>query len=185
MRTRPRLLVYAGTEALGGSGPLAVLLFGLLVGNARGRGLAKDLRTRLFGGQLIEFHHEIVFFVRAAFFVSLGAVARWDLLGQPTFLVTGLALAALVALSRATAVAAVLGRSRTLPSWDKVAASLLFPLGLVTAAVSIVPASFGIPGATVIADYAAVVIVLTNLLGTLAVFVASSWRSHLKAQATG
>jgi NhaP-type Na+/H+ or K+/H+ antiporter len=172
------LLVYAGTEALGGSGPLAVLLFGLLVGNARGRGLAKDLRTRLFGGQLIAFHHEIVFFVRAAFFVALGSVARWDLLAQPTFLGTGLLLAALVAASRSLAVATILGRSAALPPWDKVAASLLFPLGLVTAAVSVVPGAFGIPGAAIIADYAAVVIVLTNLLGTLAVFVATSRRGR-------
>ncbi|HEX5776098.1 MAG TPA: cation:proton antiporter, partial [Caulobacteraceae bacterium] len=170
------LLVYALTETLGGSGPLAVLLFGILVGNARGRDLKGPLRSRLFGEQLIEFHHEIVFFVRAAFFVSMGAVTRWELLAEPAFLVTGLLLAAVIGVCRMLGVGLVLGHNQGLGGWDKVATGLLFPMGLVTAAVSIVPRSFGIAGSEVIADYAAVVIVLTNLLGTIAVFVASALR---------
>lgn len=172
------LLVYALTETIGGSGPLAVLLFGILVGNARGRDLKGPLRSRLFGEQLIEFHHEIVFFVRAAFFVSMGAVTRWELLAEPAFLVTGLLLAAVIGVCRMLGVGLVLGHNRGLGRWDKVATGLLFPMGLVTAAVSIVPRSFGIPGAEAIADYAAVVIVLTNLLGTLAVFAASAYHNR-------
>lgn len=169
------LVVYAGTEAMGGSGPLAVLLFGLLVGNAREHPVKGGFARPVLSGQLIEFHHEIVFFVRAAFFVSMGAVARWDLLAQTEFLTTGLLLAAAVAACRALAVALVLNRSG-LTRWDKVATALLFPMGLATAAVSVVPRSFGIAGGDLIVAYAAVVIVLTNILATVAVFAASALR---------
>lgn len=176
------LVVYGLTEAIGGSGPLAVLLFGLLVGNARSTVVKAGFQRPVLPNQLIEFHHEIVFFVRAAFFVCMGAVARWDLLAQREFLETGLLLSAVVAACRALGVALVLNRS-TLSRWDKVATALLFPMGLATAAVSVVPRSFGIAGGDVIVAYAAVVIVLTNVLATLAVFVASKLRRRAGASA--
>jgi NhaP-type Na+/H+ or K+/H+ antiporter len=174
------LIVYGATEALSGSGPLAVLLFGLLVGNARSSKVKAGFARRVLPDQLIEFHHEIVFFVRAAFFVCMGVVARWDLLADVEFLQTGLLLAVAVALCRALGVALVLSRS-SLSRWDKVATALLFPMGLATAAVSVVPRSFGIEGGEVIVAYAAVVIVLTNVLATLAVFAASALRPRSEA----
>ena len=169
------VLAYAGSEALGGSGALAVLLFGITVGNARGRPLGSGLRNRVFGRELLAFHHEVVFFVRAAFFVGLGAVTRWDLLRQRTFLVAGLLLALAVVACRSLGVLVALGRSG-LSRWDRVATALLFPMGLVTAAVSVIPRQFGIPFADRIVDLAAVVIVLTNVLGTVGVFVGSRLR---------
>jgi cell volume regulation protein A len=169
------VLAYALSEALGGSGALAVLLFGITVGNARGRPLGSGLRNRVFGRELLAFHHEVVFFVRAAFFVGLGAVTRWDLLRDRGFLLTGLLLALAVAACRSLGVAVALGRAG-LSRWDRAATALLFPMGLVTAAVSVIPRSFGIPYADRIVDLAAVVIVLTNVLGTLAVFLGSRLR---------
>lgn len=175
------LLVYAGCEAIGASGPMAVLLFGVVIGNAKGgrQDLTGAMRRPVFGTDLIAFHHEIVFFVRAAFFVALGAVARWDLLREASFLETGLLLGAIVAASRAIGVTLILGRNPGLGRWDKVTAAALFPMGLVTAAVSIVPRSFGLPGADIIADYAAVVIVITNVLATVAIFLAGRLRGRL------
>jgi potassium/hydrogen antiporter len=171
------LLVYAVTETLGGSGALAVLFFGVVVGNAKGRPAGSGLRNQVFARELVAFHHEVVFFVRAAFFTGLGAVTRWELLQDPTFLFTGLLLAASVGACRALGVGVALGRSG-LSAWDRVATSMLFPMGLATAAVSVVPRAFGIPGGDLIVDYGAVVIVLTNVLGTLAVFAASAIRSR-------
>jgi NhaP-type Na+/H+ or K+/H+ antiporter len=164
------VLAYAAAEVIGGSGPLAVLLFGIVVGNAKGRPLGSGLRNRVFGRELVAFHHEVVFFVRAAFFVGLGAATRWGLLRDRAFLLTGLLLALTVAACRSLGVLTALGRSG-LSRWDRAATALLFPMGLVTAAVSVIPRTFGIPGADRIVDFAAVVIVLTNVLGTLAVFL--------------
>lgn len=167
------VLVYAITEVLGGSGALAVLLFGVVVGNSKGRPVGSGLRNQVFARELVAFHHEVVFFVRAAFFTGLGVVTRWELLLGRAFLVTGLLLALAVGVCRALGVGVALGRSG-LSRWDRVATAMLFPMGLATAAVSVVPLAFGIPGAELIVDYAAVVIVLTNVLGTLAVFAAST-----------
>ena len=167
------VLVYALTEVLGGSGALAVLIFGIVVGNSKGRPVGSGLRNQVFARELVAFHHEVVFFVRAAFFTGLGAVTRWELLQGRAFLITGLLLALAVGVCRALGVGIALGRSG-LSRWDRVATAMLFPMGLATAAVSVVPLAFGIPGAELIVDYAAVVIVLTNVLGTLAVFAASA-----------
>ncbi|MHB1260531.1 MAG: cation:proton antiporter domain-containing protein [Thermoplasmatota archaeon] len=176
-------LLYAGTELIGGSGALAVLLFGVVVGNAKGRPVGSGLRNQVFARELVAFHHEIVFFVRAAFFTGLGAVTRWELLGDPAFLATGLLLALAVAACRSLGVGVALGRSGLSP-WDRIATAMLFPMGLVTAAVSVIPRSFGIPGGDLIVDYAAVVIVLTNVLGTLAVFIASALHHRRDATVT-
>lgn len=176
-------LLYAGTELVGGSGALAVLLFGIVVGNAKGRPVGSGLRNQVFARELVAFHHEIVFFVRAAFFTGLGAVTRWELLRDPAFLATGLLLALAVATCRSLGVGVALGRAG-LSRWDRIATAMLFPMGLVTAAVSVIPRSFGIPGGDLIVDYAAVVIVLTNVLGTVAVFVASAMHHRKLVLAT-
>ena len=80
-----------------------------------------------------------------------------------------------VAACRGLGVALVL-RSSPLEPWDRVGAAVLFPMGLATAAVSVLPLQFGLEGSELIVDYAAVVLVLTNVLGTLAVFAAVSLR---------
>lgn len=172
------VLVYAATEVLGGSGALAVLMFGIAVGNAGNAGsyaIGSGLRTRVFGRELVAFHHEVVFFVRAAFFVTVGAATDWGLLRERSFLVSGLLLALAVALCRSLGVFTVLGRT-ALSRWDLTATSVLFPMGLATAAVSVVPRALGIAGGDRIVSLAAVVIVLTNVLGTLAVFVGTRFR---------
>src|SRR5205085_8666850 len=127
-------------ESIGGSGALAVLLFGIVVDNAEGRPVGSGLRIRVFGGELVAFHHEVVFFVRAAFFTGLGAVTRWELLRDPAFVTTGLLIAVAVAGCRSLGVLVALGRAG-LSRWDRVAAALLFPMGLATAAVSVIPRS--------------------------------------------
>jgi len=77
------LLLYAGTERLGGSGLLAVLGFGLALSNlSRGR---RTIVPTLFqfsqGGagaheQILNFHAELSFLVRTFFFVLIGVVVE-------------------------------------------------------------------------------------------------------------
>jgi cell volume regulation protein A len=70
---------YAASEALGGSGPLTALLFGLMLGNDRE--VFRALRVRLDSGYLREIksfvkrsHGELAFLIRAFFFVFLGLI---------------------------------------------------------------------------------------------------------------
>lgn len=70
---------YAASEALGGSGPLTALLFGLMLGNDRE--VFKALKVTLDPGYLTEIkefvkrsHGELAFLIRAFFFVFLGLI---------------------------------------------------------------------------------------------------------------
>lgn len=187
------ILLYAGVEAAHGSGPLAVLLFGIVVGNAKHPRVAElaGQNTRFLVGQdagpvagqhvmgshLVAFHNEIAFFIRAFFFVAVGAVTDWGLLTDPVFLLAGGLLTLTVAAVRGLMAQAVLWTS-TLSAWDRMVTGLLFPLGLVTAAVSVVPHQLGIPGTRSFPGIAAVVIVLTNVLATVALFVAARMHGH-------
>jgi cell volume regulation protein A len=77
------LLLYAGTERLGGSGLLAVLGFGLALSNIPGerRALAPVLvQWSLLGGEphekILTFNSELSFLVRTFFFVLIGVVVQ-------------------------------------------------------------------------------------------------------------
>jgi len=73
--------IYAATQAAGGSGLLAVLAFGLTLGNVPGQPMESEPGT-------LEFHSELSFLVRSFFFVLLGAEVEfvglryiWPMLG--------------------------------------------------------------------------------------------------------
>ena len=77
------LLLYAGTERLGGSGLLAVLGFGLALSNLSGgrRSFVPTSFQLSQGGagaheQILNFHAELSFLVRTFFFVLIGAVVQ-------------------------------------------------------------------------------------------------------------
>src|SRR3970282_152800 len=66
-------LLYAGTEFLGGSGGMAALVFGLVLGNHRQ--IAKVLKVKApfrVDDSFKQFHSEISFGIRTFFFVFLG-----------------------------------------------------------------------------------------------------------------
>jgi Na+:H+ antiporter len=186
-------LLYVATEFIGGSGPLAVLVFGLVVGNSRKvETLAQEERreatTRhkrtwtyapVFGGELVSLHHEVIFFLRAFFFVTLGAVVDLHVFTEPRFLAGGILLALAVVLGRFWGATVLLFRSRQ-PVWDRLAVALMFPLGLAAAVVSLIPSSrFQLSGTENFGAYAIVAIVTTNLLAAAAVF----WLSQPRIRA--
>jgi cell volume regulation protein A len=179
-------LLYAAVEALGGSGPLAVLALGLVVGNSKvavrrrasqpqapRRQALKEIRVPVFGEDLTDFHREVVFLIRSLFFVGLGVVLDLGIFAQPRFLLTGFLLALAVALARFWGVNLVFMRSK-MPAWDRFTMTLMFPLGLAAAALSRVPSqTFGITGTEHFADYAAVAIVVTNLASAILIWLMS------------
>ncbi len=88
------LVLYAGTEALGASGLIAVLAFGLTLANFPGM----DPRLRVLEGELISFqsqesllsfHSELAFLVRSFFFVLIGAIADLGSFRGHTLLIAG------------------------------------------------------------------------------------------------
>jgi NhaP-type Na+/H+ or K+/H+ antiporter len=74
------LVLYAGTEALGASGLIAVLAFGLTLANFPGidprfRAVEEELVSLQSQESLLSFHSELAFLVRTFFFVLIGAIA--------------------------------------------------------------------------------------------------------------
>lgn len=176
-------ILYATVEFLGGSGPIAALGFGLVLGNSqRVQWTEPDVRESVrrprrkkelvpvFGAGLHGFHQEIVFFIRTFFFVLLGIVLDLDVLRDPGFLLVGGLLTVAVVAGRWYGVHLLFRRS-DLDAWDRKSIELMFPLGLAAAALSLVPfQTFGIPGTEDFGSYAAVVIVLTNAVSSALVF---------------
>jgi len=68
------ILLYSATEFLNGSGAIAVLAFGIILGNEMP--IRKTFKIKLADGslQIKQFQNEISFFIRTFFFVFLGIV---------------------------------------------------------------------------------------------------------------
>lgn len=68
------LLINSVTSFLDGSGPVSVLIFGLVIGNRASilKALGQEASPQGEGAHVHSFHDEITFFVRSFFFVFLG-----------------------------------------------------------------------------------------------------------------
>ncbi|HUR61941.1 MAG TPA: cation:proton antiporter [Candidatus Thermoplasmatota archaeon] len=163
-------LVYAVAETLRGSGPLAVLAFALVLGNSPHATVIA--RTALGTTGPPTFHRQAALAVRAFVFVGLGATLDLAALLRPRLLAFGVLCVLAVAAARGLAVR--LGAWRILPDrWDRVSVSLMFPLGLPTAAASLIPsARFGLAGTEGFPEVAAVVILLSIVVSSVLVALA-------------
>jgi cell volume regulation protein A len=160
------LVLYAGTEAVGASGLIAVLAFGLTLANFPGI----DPRLRLaeeeafsFHSQesLLSFHSELAFLVRSFFFVLIGAIADLGSFRGHTILIAGtlggLFVARLLALQVSRlAFQDVSAKERELMLW-------IMPRGLITVvlALQVAAARSEVPFLSALAF---AVILVTNLM---------------------
>ncbi len=88
------LVLYAGMEALGANGLIAVLAFGLTLSNFPGvdpdLGLSLPVTQMAESQQaLLTFHSELAFLVRTFFFVLIGAVAELGIFREHPLLMAG------------------------------------------------------------------------------------------------
>ncbi len=124
----------------------------------------------------------MVFFIRAFFFVALGVTLHVNVFADPKFLGVGALLTVAVVAARYWGVMLLFWKGQEMEAWDRTAIVLMFPLGLAAAALSLVPwTRFGIEGTENFGDYAAVVIVLTNLAAAFLVYVAARGRAPVHA----
>ncbi|HWG91865.1 MAG TPA: cation:proton antiporter [Candidatus Thermoplasmatota archaeon] len=176
------LVAYAAAEALGGSGYLMALTFGLVVGNARPLmrlgGLSKlsNLAPEMRGHQ-----SEIIFILRSVYFVYLGLVVSTDVF-QPSFVMAGLALVAAIAVARAVAVNVALTGSG-MPGRDptRILLAGMMPRGLATALIAAIPAAMGVPGTEAFLTYTFLIIVGTDLATSLSVLAYGRFRGQRQA----
>ncbi len=121
--------VYALTRYFGGSGLLAVLIFGITLAN-----LPRTPHMARQGARLLAFHAELSFLVRSFFFVLLGVVAEF--VSRKYLLPIAGILAALL-LARFLAMQASRWAVRDVTRKETELLFLMLPRGLVTAVLSL------------------------------------------------
>lgn len=119
--------IYAGTQAAGGSGLLAVLAFGLTLGNMPGQNFDTE------SGMLV-FHSELSFLVRSFFFVLLGAEVEF--VGMH-YALPMLGIIGALVVSRALAVWISRIALRGITAADRETIFFMFPRGLITAVLAV------------------------------------------------
>jgi cell volume regulation protein A len=167
------LVLYAGMEALGANGLIAVLGFGLTLANFPGvdPGLGLTLPVmRMAESQhaLLTFHSELAFLVRTFFFVLIGAVAQLGVFREHPLLMVwtlgSLFLARWLAIqSSRWAWRGIEARSRELIFW-------VMPRGLITVVLAIAVLRKRGTQLAFVPGLAFAVILMTNALLVLASF---------------
>ena len=167
------LVLYAGMEALGANGLIAVLGFGLTLSNFPGvdPGLGLTLPvTQMAESQqaLLTFHSELAFLVRTFFFVLIGAVAQLGVFREHPWLLLGMLGSLFVARwlaiqSSRWAWQGIQAHSRELIFW-------VMPRGLITVVLAIAVARERGSGLEFVPGLAFAVILITNALLVLASF---------------
>lgn len=160
------LVLYAGTEALGASGLIAVLAFGLTLAYFPGidpRLRAAEQESISFQSQesLLSFHSELAFLVRSFFFVLIGAIADLGSFRDHLLLIAGMLGALFVARWLALQISRIAFRNveakeRELMQW-------IMPRGLITVvlALQVVAAR---PEVSFLSALAFAVILVTNIM---------------------
>jgi cell volume regulation protein A len=138
------LVLYAGTEAIGASGLIAVLTFGLTLANFPGidpriRAIEEEAFSFQSQESLLSFHSELAFLVRSFFFVLIGAIADLGSFRGHAVLIAGTLGALFVARWLALQVSRlafkdVTAKERALMLW-------IMPRGLITVVLAIQVAS--------------------------------------------
>lgn len=174
------LALHVGTGALGGSSPISVLVFGIIVGNSetvRKTGLA----VGDFSPEMRTFQGEISFFLRTFFFVYLGlTLSLGSLLNLEFVKAAGLLVGAIFLARIITARVSLTGKARE----PRAAAILgiMIPRGLAAAVLAGIPfATYGVAETQNFPAYALGVILLTNLVTTIGVFIFGRARASDKA----
>ncbi|MCW3999330.1 MAG: cation:proton antiporter [Candidatus Bathyarchaeota archaeon] len=165
------LLGYAATESMGGSGALAALLFGLILGNERE--LFKVFRINEDRNEdekvpftvskgLRRFQAEIAFLIRTFFFVFLGIIAS---ISSISLLLAGITLSVILFVTRFGAV--WVSTQKSALKGDQQIMTIVLTRGLAAAVLATLPAQYNLPYSDLFVDIAVVVIVSTAIMATV------------------
>jgi cell volume regulation protein A len=169
-------LLYSSSQILGGSGAMACLTFGLVLGNSRVFDPETPLVSEGARRRILDFHSEVAFFVRTFFFVYIGLIFDVE---RATTGGTALAVAAMGALMGVRWLS-VTAYTRLRPA-HRPERGLLFsmlPRGLAAAVLAPLPLAAGISRAGQFSEIVLIVIVASNLVMTAGAFVLSMGRGQ-------
>lgn len=173
------LIVFAIVSFLGGSGPIAILIFGIILGNSHDFNKFLKLKSHALVDETIKFFHgEVTFFIRTFFFVYMGMMLSFNFM-DIRFLTLSFSLLLIIVLIRYISVGITGLVFHEKKEYRFVMLSML-PRGLASAVLATIPVSASIDGCEGFVDYTFAVIVLTNILMTAGVFITEK-KTRLKA----
>ncbi len=167
-------MIYVFVESLRGSGAIAALAFGIVLGN--GRSFSRMLRfSKNFGVNrlLKSFQAEVSFFIRSFFFVYLGMIVVIN----PTYVLYGAVIAAVLIMARIIIVQISMTGMK-LAVMEKNIMRTMAPRGLAAAVLAQLPAAYGIRNAEVYSNVVFVIILATVIYTTIAVGLLSRENGH-------
>jgi cell volume regulation protein A len=164
------LIIFGLVDFFGGSGPIAILIFGVILGNSHDFVKFLRLKTCVLLDDTIKFlHGEITFFIRTFFFVYMGMMITFTYLDLQ-FLSLSVALVLIIILARFASVA-TMGSIFHEKKADRFVMMAMLPRGLASAVLATMPVAANIKDTEPFLEYTFAVIVLTNIIMTIGVFI--------------
>lgn len=161
-------VIFFAEKSLGGTGALAPLIFGLMLGNKQV--LSKRLKFKLPEISLDDpTHNQLTFLVRSFFFVFVGLLAT---LGQIEFIIFGVIGAILIYATRIPIVSVSLRKK--FPKFDNLVTIAMIPRGLAAAVMATIPLTMGLQNAEYYPQIVFVVILSSVIITTVALSRAKS-----------
>lgn len=171
------LITFGSVSVLGGSGAIAILVIGLLLGNADSFTKFLRIKEPLKVDQSIRFlHEEISFFIRTFFFVYLGMMFSFKEINQEFLTICGVMLLIIVLLRMICTEITIRVYPEKKP--ERFMIMLMMPRGLASAVLATLPAAAGVAGTEDFVGITFGVIILTNILLTIGMFFTGAGNSH-------
>ncbi|HSA98771.1 MAG TPA: cation:proton antiporter, partial [Candidatus Nitrosotenuis sp.] len=162
-------VIFFAEKSLGGTGALAPLIFGMMLGN-------KQVLSHYLKFKLPEIpednptHNQLTFLVRSFFFVFVGLLAT---LGQIEFILFGVIMAILIYVTRIPIVKISL-RKKFAPIDNRVTIAMI-PRGLAAAVMATIPLTAGLQNAEYYPQIVFVIILSSVIITTVALIKAKSY----------
>lgn len=167
------LVTFGSVRVLGGSGSIAVLVIGLVLGNSDSFTKFLKIKGPLPVEQSIRFlHEEITFFIRTFFFVYLGMMFSFKDVNREFMTLCGIMLLIIILLRIICTEITV----RIYPDKKKerFLITLMMPRGLASAVLATLPAAAGVAGTESFVTVTFGVIIVSNILLTIGMFFIGS-----------
>ncbi len=163
-------LTFSLTNVLGGSGFLAVLIFGLVIGNHNfiSSMLKRRVKIRALERQIFTLQGELSFLLRTFFFVFLGLILSLSYQTALFGVVFGLAIVAVLMFSRT--IAASISTFRSEIAKDKGLILVAFAQGTTPATLAILALSYNLPLSGSFLTLVTYIIIFTNIITTVGAF---------------
>ncbi len=171
-------LVYIFVQSFGGSGALAALMFGLVMGNRKTfYSILKIRRRNVAQIETVKtMQYEVSFFMRSFFFVYLGLIATIT----QQFLLYGIALAAIIITVRLLAVQISAVKMQIKPV-ERNIIRIMGPRGLAAAVMAQIPLTLGLASGLIISNVTFVIILVTTIYTTVMTFIFGRERKNISS----